>query len=87
MDHGLNLWNVHLEPYASEAEFDKVYQTKYLTLIEQTKRFFTGHDPAECMVCSADALRGLPSPLGGCRAHAHRPTPSRPSRVMHRSCL
>ena len=49
MDHGLHLWNVHLEPYSSEAEFDKLYQTKYLALVEQASKFFAGQDPAQCM--------------------------------------
>lgn len=37
--HGQNIWNVHLESWSSEAEFWKLYETKYSVLLEKTRTF------------------------------------------------
>jgi histone deacetylase HOS3 len=37
--HGQNIWNVHLEPWKSEAEFWELYETKYYALLEKTRKY------------------------------------------------
>lgn len=37
--HGQNIWNVHLHSWDSENEFWKLYETKYMVLIEKTRLY------------------------------------------------
>jgi histone deacetylase HOS3 len=37
--HGQNVWNVHLQPWRSEAEFWKLYETKYSILLDKTRAY------------------------------------------------
>ncbi|KAH8678884.1 hypothetical protein BGZ60DRAFT_428705 [Tricladium varicosporioides] len=37
--HGQSIWNVHLQPWKSEAEFWELYETKYSILLEKTRNF------------------------------------------------
>lgn len=37
--HGQNVWNVHLQPWRSEAEFWKLYETKYSILLEKARTY------------------------------------------------
>ncbi|KAF4624855.1 hypothetical protein G7Y89_g13314 [Cudoniella acicularis] len=37
--HGQSIWNVHLQPWKSEAEFWELYETKYSVLLEKTRNF------------------------------------------------
>lgn len=37
--HGVSIWNVHLEPYATEAEFDELYETKYAAVFHRALEF------------------------------------------------
>lgn len=37
--HNQNIWNVHLQPWKSEAEFWELYETKYLVLLEKTRNY------------------------------------------------
>lgn len=37
--HGQNIWNVHLQPWRSEAEFWKLYETKYAVLLDKTRTY------------------------------------------------
>ncbi|RDW69455.1 arginase [Coleophoma cylindrospora] len=37
--HGQNVWNVHLQPWKSEAEFWELYETKYSVLLEKTRNY------------------------------------------------
>lgn len=39
MDHDLNVWNVHLQDWASEDEFFKHYQTKYVAILNRANQF------------------------------------------------
>ncbi|GEQ66891.1 hypothetical protein JCM33374_g554 [Metschnikowia sp. JCM 33374] len=39
MDHDLNLWNVHLQEWATEEEFYKHYQTKYVAILNRANQF------------------------------------------------
>lgn len=41
--HGQSIWNVHLEPYKSHAEFRKLYTTKYKPLLDKAKSFLAHH--------------------------------------------
>ncbi|KAJ5175390.1 uncharacterized protein N7482_001267 [Penicillium canariense] len=41
--HGQSIWNVHLETWETEAEFWKLYQTKYITLINKARQFLRSH--------------------------------------------
>ncbi|KFY02197.1 hypothetical protein O988_02326 [Pseudogymnoascus sp. VKM F-3808] len=40
--HGQNIWNVHLQPWKSEAEFWQLYETKYTVLLEKTRLYLRG---------------------------------------------
>lgn len=40
--HGQNIWNVHLQPWKSEAEFWQLYETKYMVLLEKTRLYLRG---------------------------------------------
>ncbi|KAM0323441.1 hypothetical protein ACHAQA_008720 [Verticillium albo-atrum] len=37
--HGQNVWNVHLHSWNSEAEFWKLYETKYAVILEKTRSY------------------------------------------------
>jgi len=37
--HGQNVWNVHLQPWRSEAEFWKLYEAKYSVLLDKTRAY------------------------------------------------
>ncbi|KUI55108.1 Histone deacetylase HOS3 [Cytospora mali] len=37
--HGQHVWNVHLEPWETEAEFWKLYENRYSVLLEKARRF------------------------------------------------
>ncbi|KAJ9132535.1 Histone deacetylase [Pleurostoma richardsiae] len=37
--HGQNIWNVHLEPWKSESDFWKLYESKYSILLEKARKF------------------------------------------------
>ncbi|KAL3426013.1 histone deacetylase HOS3 [Phlyctema vagabunda] len=37
--HGQNIWNVHLQPWKSEAEFWELYESKYAVLLEKTRNY------------------------------------------------
>lgn len=39
MDHDLTIWNVHLQPWATEDEFYKHYLTKYVALLNRANQF------------------------------------------------
>ena len=39
MDHDLNIWNVHLQSWASEDEFYKHYLTKYVAILNRANQF------------------------------------------------
>lgn len=40
--HGQNIWNVHLQPWKTEAEFWQLYETKYMVLLEKARLFLRG---------------------------------------------
>ena len=67
MNHGLHLWNVHLEPYGSDAEYQKLYDERYMALLRQAEQFFGSHEPSECLVraalVAAQAHRSAAHPL------------------------
>ena len=37
--HGQTVWNVHLEPWKSEEEFWKLYETRYTVLLDKVKNY------------------------------------------------
>ena len=41
MAHDLNIWNVHLQPYTTEEDFYKLYQTKYSILLQKADEYLT----------------------------------------------
>ncbi|KAJ9609693.1 histone deacetylase [Cladophialophora chaetospira] len=41
--HGQSIWNVHLEPWATQQDFWKLYEKKYLVLLEKTRVFLRQH--------------------------------------------
>ena len=41
--HGQSIWNVHLEPWKSPADFWRLYEARYKVLIEKTRRFLLHH--------------------------------------------
>ncbi|KAI1938927.1 histone deacetylase [Ophidiomyces ophidiicola] len=41
--HGQSIWNVHLEPWQDMDEFWKLYNTKYIILLEKARRFLRSH--------------------------------------------
>jgi histone deacetylase HOS3 len=41
--HGQSVWNVHLQPWKTEAEFWELYQTRYITLVEKARAFLRHH--------------------------------------------
>jgi histone deacetylase HOS3 len=41
--HGQSIWNVHLEPWKTHADFWHLYESKYTVLIEKTRSFLRHH--------------------------------------------
>ncbi|KAK4228818.1 histone deacetylase domain-containing protein [Podospora fimiseda] len=41
--HGQSIWNIHLESWETEAEFWKLYDTKYSLLLEKTRKYLQEH--------------------------------------------
>lgn len=41
--HGQHIWNVHLEPWKSEAEFWALYEDKYTVLLDKARKFLKSH--------------------------------------------
>lgn len=41
--HGQHIWNVHLEPWKTEAEFWEVYEDKYTILLEKARKYLKAH--------------------------------------------
>ncbi|PHH54123.1 Histone deacetylase HOS3 [Ceratocystis fimbriata CBS 114723] len=37
--HGQNIWNIHLQPWKTEADFWKLYQEHYLQLLDKARKF------------------------------------------------
>jgi histone deacetylase HOS3 len=37
--HGQSIWNVHLQPWKTEAEFWELYESKYSVLLEKTRNY------------------------------------------------
>ncbi|KAF2155045.1 Arginase/deacetylase [Myriangium duriaei CBS 260.36] len=37
--HGQSIWNVHLEPWSSEADFARLYETKYSVIFDKARSF------------------------------------------------
>ncbi|KAI9842794.1 MAG: hypothetical protein M1837_006897 [Sclerophora amabilis] len=42
--HGQTIWNVHLQPWKTEAEFWDLYETRYSIIIEKTRTFLRAHN-------------------------------------------
>ncbi|MCJ1404973.1 hypothetical protein MMC11_008199 [Xylographa trunciseda] len=56
--HGQTIWNVHLQPWRTEAEFWTLYEKRYLILLDKTRAFLRNH---------CDKLRSSPhspNPIG-----------------------
>ncbi|KAK4192400.1 hypothetical protein QBC35DRAFT_469740 [Podospora australis] len=41
--HGQSIWNVHLQPWKTEADFWALYETRYSILLEKTREYLRGH--------------------------------------------
>lgn len=41
--HGQHIWNVHLDPWKTEAEFWKLYEDKYTVLLEKARKYLKAH--------------------------------------------
>lgn len=41
--HGQNVWNVHLEPWKTEAEFWALYEDKYTVLLQKARKYLKAH--------------------------------------------
>lgn len=52
--HGQSIWNVHLEPWSSESDFLRLYETKYSVIFEKARSFL-----------SSQTARIKTSPKGG----------------------
>ncbi|RKP29274.1 hypothetical protein METBISCDRAFT_28384 [Metschnikowia bicuspidata] len=80
MDHDLNLWNVHLQAWATEEEFYKHYQTKYVAILNRANQFFVQakkqHDQlmADYHADSAKYNRTMQKPHAS-RPHTKPPPP------------
>lgn len=37
--HGLFIWNIHMEPYSDEADFNRIYEKSYKVLFEKARQF------------------------------------------------
>ena len=40
--HGQNIWNVHLQPWSTEAEFWQLYESNYSVLLDKTRSYLKG---------------------------------------------
>ncbi|KAK3939849.1 hypothetical protein QBC46DRAFT_459376 [Diplogelasinospora grovesii] len=40
--HGQNVWNVHLQPWKSDADFWELYESKYSALLDKTRSYLKG---------------------------------------------
>ncbi|RDL39971.1 Arginase [Venustampulla echinocandica] len=41
--HGQSIWNVHLQPWKTEAEFWQLYEARYSIILEKTRNFLRTH--------------------------------------------
>lgn len=41
--HGQHVWNVHLEPWRTDAEFWDLYENKYKVLLEKARKYLKAH--------------------------------------------
>lgn len=41
--HGQSIWNVHLQPWKTEVDFWKLYETRYMILIDKARAFLKSH--------------------------------------------
>lgn len=41
--HGQHVWNVHLDPWKTEAEFWGLYEDKYTSLLEKARKYLKAH--------------------------------------------
>ncbi|KAK3687393.1 hypothetical protein B0T22DRAFT_457130 [Podospora appendiculata] len=41
--HGQNMWNVHLQPWKTEADFWALYESRYSVLLEKMRNYLSGH--------------------------------------------
>lgn len=41
--HGQHVWNVHLEPWKTEAEFWQLYEDKYALLLQKARKYLKSH--------------------------------------------
>ncbi|KAF3767452.1 Arginase/deacetylase, partial [Cryphonectria parasitica EP155] len=41
--HGQHVWNVHLEPWKTEAEFWEMYEDKYAVLLHKARKYLKAH--------------------------------------------
>ncbi|SMY24462.1 unnamed protein product [Zymoseptoria tritici ST99CH_1A5] len=41
--HGQSIWNVHLQPWKTEAEFWQLYESRYMVLLDKAKTFLQHH--------------------------------------------
>ena len=41
--HGQSIWNIHLQPWKTAEEFWKLYEEKYLVLLEKTRQYLKHH--------------------------------------------
>ena len=41
--HGQSIWNIHFEPWNTHAEFWKLYQARYMVLLEKARKFLRSH--------------------------------------------
>lgn len=41
--HGQSIWNVHLQPWKTEAEFWALYESRYIVLIEKARAYLKQH--------------------------------------------
>lgn len=41
--HGQSIWNVHLEPWKNPSDFWKLYESRYILLLEKTRIFLRQH--------------------------------------------
>jgi histone deacetylase HOS3 len=52
--HGQTIWNVHLQPWKTDAEFWELYKERYSILLDKTRSFFQFH---------SNRLGNLPNPI------------------------
>lgn len=68
MAHNMCVWNVHLEKYTTEADFMKLYQSKYSVLFDKAREYLTrcqaDHYAEQQAIIQAQRGRGR-SKLGG----------------------